>query len=73
MASTKDKMEFAFHMGRHSTANSYQIQRLMRFGATLNRLAVKQCNEPWTDADQRKRDNIKKAVGDLLALIPGTD
>ena len=62
MATTKDKMEFAYLMAKHSQATQGQIQRLMRYGSTMNRLAEKQCNEPWTDADQAKRDRIKTAI-----------
>jgi len=68
-ATTKDKMEFAFHMARHSKATPHQVQRLMRYGATLNRLATKQCNEPWTDADQKKRDSIKAQVAKVCKEI----
>jgi hypothetical protein len=65
MASTKDKVEFAFLMGRHSTMAESTIQRILRYGSTLNRLAVKQCNEPWTDSDQRKRERVQARVREL--------
>ena len=66
MATTKDKMEFAYEMAKHSNVRLGQIERLLRFGTTLNRLAVKQCNEPWTERDERKRDHIK---AHLLACV----
>ena len=66
MATTKDKIEFAFHMARHTRATPAQIQRLLRYGATLNRLATEQCNREWTERDERKRERIQKAVYSIL-------
>jgi hypothetical protein len=71
MANTKDKMEFAFYMARHTSATPHQIYRLMRYGATLNRLATEQCNRQWTDRDQRKRDNVEAAVAKACKQIKG--
>jgi hypothetical protein len=64
-ATSKDKMEFAFAMARHSTATLNQIQRLLRFGATHGRLAETECNRQLTDAEIRKQENIQM---DIIAI-----
>jgi hypothetical protein len=58
-ATSKDKMEFAFAMARHSAATLNQVQRLLRFGATHGRLAETECNRQLTDAEIRKQENIQ--------------
>jgi hypothetical protein len=68
---TKDKMEFAYLMAKHSDATQSQLQRLMRYGATLNRLATEQCNREWTDADTKKRYSVIMAVRKLCAEFGG--
>lgn len=41
---TAAKMEFAYLMAKHSNATMYDLQRLLRYGATHNRLMVEVCN-----------------------------
>ncbi len=46
MITTKNKMEFAFFMARHSTCTQSDVQRLLRFAATHQRLQTDACNGP---------------------------
>lgn len=52
--STKDKIDFAHAMGKHSKATARDLQRLMRYGATHARIATDQCNGP--DYDRCRND-----------------
>jgi hypothetical protein len=66
-ATTKDKMEFSYIMAKHSTITLHAIQRLMRYGSTMNRLATQQCNDPsWGASHEQQRRNIQRKVTDLL-------
>jgi len=56
---TKDKLEFAFAMARHSTASLPQIQRLMRYAATYGRLQEQDCNVGLTEAERAKEQRIE--------------
>lgn len=71
--SSKEKMEFAFQIARHTSATMSDVQRLLRYGATLGRIAEDQCNgyskpiytsaKPayeW-DAEAAERDEAKSA------------
>lgn len=69
MPTTKDKLEFTHAMARHTKATVRQCEALMRYAATLQRLAEDDCNVA-TDgyglarrADKRLR--IKQKVMDL--------
>jgi hypothetical protein len=44
MTTTKDKLEFAMLMARHTRATLRQVQALMRYAGTLQRLAEDDCN-----------------------------
>lgn len=59
-ATTKHKLEFAVAMSRHTRATVRQIEALMRYAATLQRLAEDDCNIPYTD-EQAARANAKEA------------
>lgn len=62
--------EFYFHMGRHTQATPAQCERLLRYAATLTRLAVEQCNrEDWGERDYAKRERIKRQVLALCRQI----
>lgn len=65
MATTKHKLEFAVAMSRHTRATVRQIEALMRYASTLQRLAEKACNEVFTDADDRKQLSIEEKVKKL--------
>ena len=41
---SKEKMEFAYLMAKHSNATLSQIERLLRYGRTLGNLAEAHCN-----------------------------
>jgi hypothetical protein len=74
MTTTKDKLEFALAMGRHTRASLRQVQALMRYAGTLQRLAEDECNVATDDAGlarrETKRKRIQKRVWDTLF---GTD
>jgi hypothetical protein len=75
MTTTKDKLEFALVMGRHTRATLRQAQALMRYAGTLQRLAEDDCNVATDDAGQqrrnRKRGKIGKRVAELCGEIQG--
>lgn len=54
-ATTKDKLEFAHAMGRHTRATVRQVEALLRYAATLQRLAEDDCNVSADDAGLEKR------------------
>jgi hypothetical protein len=75
---TKDKLEFVFAMGRHSAATIHDIQRLMRYGATLGNIAEAHCNGdcPYnphdydgTGRDCPKQERIEKKVIELCEIF----
>lgn len=66
MSMTKEKMEFALAMGRHTNVSMRQMERILRYTQTLHRLAVQQCNGPWEDRDQAKRERVQRKIGELL-------
>lgn len=74
---TKDKMEFAYLMAKHSSATLYDIQRLMRYGAKFHAIQERQCNgyanTDWGRAqesrDKRKEESVVRRIGDILANL----
>lgn len=62
MTTTKAKCEFYFHMARHTRATPSQVQRLLRYAATLQRLAEMDCNAGLAPSFERKRDRIQDKV-----------
>lgn len=70
MASAKDKMEFVFAMGRHSTASLYDCKLIMRYAAVFQYLAVEDCNRELTDAERNKR---LRTANKLLAVCTPLD
>jgi hypothetical protein len=75
MTTTKDKLEFALLMGRHTRATLRQVQALMRYAGTLQRLAEDDCNVATDDAGltkrNQKRNRVEDRVIDTLLSIPG--
>lgn len=67
VVTTKHKLEFAVAMSRHTRTTVRQIEALMRYAATLHRLAEKACNEVFTDTDDRKQFSIEEKVKKLCA------
>lgn len=43
-ATTRDKLEFVYAMAKHSDASIGDLQRLMRYASTHNRIATHHCN-----------------------------
>ena len=83
-ASSKDREQFvsliAQHAGEHNGLNVFQFaQTLMRYGATLGRIAENQCNGYQTPSyewdekaekrDEKKEERIQKRVTDLCAAF----
>lgn len=74
---SKEKMEFAFLMAKHSYATLDQCQRLLRYGRTLGAIAVAHCNYadcPYnahdydgTGHDCPKQEKIQDKVTELCA------
>ena len=49
--------------GAWRTATGTDLARLiLRNAATLDRLAVKQCNDPWTDCDERQVEQARARI-----------
>ncbi len=61
--STRDKLEFALLLGRHSTATVKDCQRLLRFAGTLKRLSASA-----DEQDSRKKIRIQRK---MMALCAG--
>lgn len=69
MTTTKVKLEFVHAMARNTKATVRQCETLMRFAATLQRLAEDDCNVPADDAGlarrEAKRNRIQRKVTEL--------
>lgn len=72
---TKAKLEFVHAMARHTRATVRQCLALMRYAATLQRLAEDDCNIPMDDAQrakwEAKRGRIQQRVTELVLSIQG--
>jgi hypothetical protein len=75
---TKAKMEFVYAMARHSKATLHDCQRLMRYAATLQRIAEAHCNDskcPYgphlPDGGCMKQESIQWKVGEICERIDG--
>lgn len=70
-ATTRDKMEFVYLMAKHAPqATMSDIQRLLRLGAGLNRLAELHCNDVCRDCDEaggycRKQRRLENKIVSL--------
>lgn len=72
-AASKDKMEFAFLMAKHSTATLHDLQRLLRYCATYSRLMTDACNVPNLGPDyMRKVERTQKAIRKIVASFDAT-
>lgn len=76
MTTTKAKLEFVHAMARHTRATVRQCEALMRYAASLNTLAVNECNgegresgSRWGEHDIAKRERIRRKVTELCAEI----
>ena len=66
MASTREKIEFALMLGRHSSATASDCQRLLRFASTLKRLAEREGE--GEDEQPAKKIRIQRK---MMALCAG--
>jgi hypothetical protein len=66
-ANTKDKLEFVFAMARHSNVNLHDCQRIMRYAATIRRLAETACNRELTIAEIRKDEKMQMDIIEICA------
>lgn len=65
-ATTRDKLEFVYAMAKHSTATHHDCQRLLRYGATYQRLMTDACNVPnLGERYLRKVERTKAAIRKL--------
>src|SRR5262245_53236986 len=75
MTATKAKLEFVHAMARHTRATVRQCEALMRYAATLQRLAEDDCNIPMDDTQRAKwnakRLRIVRKVADICAELCG--
>ena len=71
MVSAKAKLEFVFAMARHSQATLHDCQRIMRYAATLQRLAETACNRELTKAEQRKQKTVKYRLSAIASARLG--
>lgn len=66
---TKAKLQFVHAMARHTRATVRQCEALMRYAATLQRLAEDDCNIAADETGQQKRDRKKLRIANrVLAL-----
>jgi hypothetical protein len=69
MTATKDKLEFALAMGRHTRATLRQVQALMRYAGTLQRLAEDDCNVATDDAGLARRKAKKLRIANRVIAL----
>lgn len=62
MTSTKSKLEFTHAMARHTRATVRQCEALMRYAATLQRLAEDDCNLDDGEAGQLRRSEKRRRI-----------
>lgn len=67
MSYQKDRDEF-LHIVQTEGMDYRTAVKLLRYAATLHRLAVAQCNEPWTDAHETKVEQTRALVGRSLPV-----
>ena len=72
MGMTHEKMQFAFSMAKHTHATMWDIERLLRYGATHGRICTDECNGPdysWCRTDAQ-RDAASKNWQAYLDTLP---
>ena len=70
MPSTKEKLEFVFAMARHTNVTFRDCQRIMRYAATIQRLAETACNRELTKAEILRDE---KSQMDIIAICAPSD
>ena len=66
MITTKDKLEFVYAMAKHSGATLADMQRLLRWAATYQRLAETACNRELEPKEEKRKENARKAISERL-------
>ncbi len=67
MVTTKDKLQFVWAMAKHSTISLHDCQRIMRYAATVQRLAETACNRGLTEREIRKDEAMQMNIIALCA------
>jgi hypothetical protein len=67
---TKAKMEFVYAMAKHSAVTLHDCIRVMRYAATVQRLAETACNRELTPKEIRKDENVQM---DIIAILAPHD
>lgn len=69
MTTTKAKLEFVHAMARHTRATVRQCEALMRYAATLQRLAEAACNREMTQREILQEERIMAKVIAITAEL----
>lgn len=64
---SKDKMEFVYAMAKHSGATMQDLQRLLRWSATYQRLAETACNRELTPKEKERWRRVASAIAERLS------
>jgi len=67
MVSTNDKLEFAFVMARHSSICLRDCKRILRYAATIQRLAETACNRELTKREILKDEAMMARIIEICA------
>ena len=59
---SKEKMEFVFIMAKHSEATLHDLQRLLRFAATHQRICTDECNRELSEREQAKKIRVQRKI-----------
>lgn len=72
MVTTKDKLEFVYAMAKHSTLTLHDCQRIMRYAATIQRLAETACNRELTPTESARSLRMANRVIELCgpSIVP---
>jgi hypothetical protein len=66
MATTNDKMEFAYIMAKHSELTLHTLKRIMRYASTHQRLMTEECNRGLSNLEQLKVRNVRAMILHLV-------
>lgn len=68
-ATTRDKMEFVYACAKHSRLTLSDCQRILRYAATIQRLAETACNRELTKAEILKDEAMMAHIIEICAPI----
>jgi len=66
MITTKDKLEFVYAMAKHSGATMADLQRLLRWAGTYQRLCETACNRELTAREETRKVRARAAITERL-------